>query len=50
MFENKVLRKIFWCKRDKAGGDQKKMNNEELHDLYCSPSMFIVWVITLKND
>jgi len=45
-FENKVLRKVFWCKWDKAGGDRKKMNNEELHDLYCSPSMFIVWVIT----
>jgi len=46
LFESKVLRKIFWCKRDEAGGDWRKMNNEELHGLYCSPNMFIVWVIT----
>jgi hypothetical protein len=46
VFESKVLRKILWCKRDEAGGDWTKMNNEELHDLYCSPNMFVVWMIT----
>jgi len=46
VFESKVLRKIFWCIRAEAGGDWTKMNNEELHGLYFSPNMFIVWVIT----
>jgi hypothetical protein len=46
VFESKVLREIFWCKRDKAGGDWRKMNNKELRGLYCLLNMFIVWVIT----
>jgi hypothetical protein len=46
VLERRELRKIFWCKRDEAGGDRRKMNKEELHGLYCSPNMFIVWVIT----
>jgi hypothetical protein len=38
MFENKVLRRIFGPKR---GGDRRmeKLRNEELHDLYSSPSI-----------
>jgi len=46
VFEIRVLRKIFLCKRDEAGGDWRKMNNGELHDLYCSQNITIVWVIT----
>jgi hypothetical protein len=32
-FENRVLRKIFGPKMD-----SRKLHNEELHNLYCSPS------------
>jgi len=46
VFESRVLRKIFWCKWDEAGGDWRKINNEDLHGLYFSPNMFTVWVIT----
>jgi hypothetical protein len=43
VFENRVLRRIFWPKRDEVTGEWRKLHNEELHDL-CSPPN-IVWVI-----
>jgi len=43
VFENRVLRRIFGPKRDEVTGDWRKLHNEELSDLYCSPN--IVWVI-----
>jgi hypothetical protein len=39
MFENKVLRRIFGPKRDEVTGEWRKLHNEELHDLYFSPSI-----------
>jgi hypothetical protein len=39
MFENRVLRRIFGPKRDEVTGEWRKLHNEELHDLYSSPSM-----------
>jgi hypothetical protein len=39
MFENRVLRKIFRPKRDEVTGDWRKLHNEELHNLYSSPSI-----------
>jgi hypothetical protein len=39
VFENRVLRGIFGPKRDEVTGDLRKMRNEELHDLYSSPSI-----------
>jgi hypothetical protein len=39
VFENKVLRRIFGPKRDRAKGDWRKLHNEELHNLYCSPNI-----------
>jgi hypothetical protein len=39
MFENRALRKIFGRKRNKVTGEWKKKNNEELRDLYFSPSI-----------
>jgi hypothetical protein len=34
-----VLRKIFGSKRDEMIGGWRKLHNEELHNLYCSPSI-----------
>jgi hypothetical protein len=38
-FENRVLRRIFGPKRDGVTGGRRKLHNEELHDLYSSPSI-----------
>ena len=40
VFENGVLRRIFGPKRDEVRGEWKKLHNEELNDLYCSPNIF----------
>jgi hypothetical protein len=39
VFENKVLRRIFGPKRDEVTGRWRKLNNDELRDLYSSPSI-----------
>ena len=42
VFENRVLRGIFGPKRDKVppgGWVWRKLHNEELTDLYCSPTI-----------
>jgi hypothetical protein len=39
VFENRVLRRIFGTKRDEVTGELRKLYNEELHDLYSSPSI-----------
>jgi hypothetical protein len=39
VFENRVLRRIFGPKRDQVTGERRKLHNEELRDLYSSPSM-----------
>jgi hypothetical protein len=39
VFENKVLRRIFEPKRNEMTGEWRKLHNEELHDLYFSPSI-----------
>jgi hypothetical protein len=39
VFENKMLSKIFGPKRDEVTGGWRKLNNEELRDLYSSPSI-----------
>jgi hypothetical protein len=33
-----VLRRIFEPKRDEVTGDSRKLHNEELHNVYSSPS------------
>jgi hypothetical protein len=38
VFENRVLRRIFGPKRDGVMGGWRKLHNEELHNLYSSPS------------
>jgi hypothetical protein len=37
-FENRVFRRIFGPKREVTGG-WRKLHNEELHNLYSSPSI-----------
>ena len=37
MFENRVLREIFGSNRDELIGEWRKIHNEGLNDLYCSP-------------
>jgi hypothetical protein len=39
VFENRVLRKIFGSKRDEVTEEWRKLHNEQLHDLYSSPSI-----------
>jgi hypothetical protein len=39
VFENRVLRRIFGPKRDEVRGEWRKLHNEELRDLYSSPSI-----------
>jgi hypothetical protein len=34
-----LLRRIFGPKRDEVTGEWRKLHNEELHDLYSSPSI-----------
>jgi hypothetical protein len=47
VFEIRVLRRIFGPKRDEVTGGWRKLHNEELHDLYSSPS--IVRVIKARR-
>ena len=39
VFENKMLRRIFGPRRDEVTGDWRRLHNEELNDLYCSPNI-----------
>jgi hypothetical protein len=39
VFENRVLRGIFGPKREEVIGGWRKLHNEELHNLYCSPNI-----------
>jgi len=42
VFENRVMRRIFGPKRDKATGELRQLHNEELNDLYASPNTISV--------
>ena len=39
VFENRVLRRVFGSKRDEVTGEWRKLNNEELSDLYSIPNI-----------
>jgi hypothetical protein len=47
VFENRVLGRIFGLKNDEEMGGWRTLHNEELHDLYSSPS--IIRIIKLKR-
>ena len=36
MLENRVLRRVFWPRRDEVTGEWRKLHKEELNDLYSS--------------
>jgi hypothetical protein len=49
VFENRVLRRIFGPKRDEVTGEWRKLHNEELRDLYSSPSTGIIRIIKSRR-
>jgi hypothetical protein len=51
VFENRALRRIFGPKKDEVTGGCRELHNEELHNLYPSPSiirivksMRMIWI------
>jgi hypothetical protein len=42
-----MLRRIFGSRRDEVTGEGRKLHNEELHDLYSSPS--IIRIMKLRR-
>jgi hypothetical protein len=42
VFGNWVLRRVFGVKRDEVTGEWRKLHNEELSDLYCSPNIRVI--------
>jgi hypothetical protein len=51
VFKNRVLRRIFTNrpKRDEVTGEWRKLHNEELHDLYSSPSIIRLMMARRKT-
>ena len=45
MFENRVLRKTSGPKRDEVARDLRRLDNDDLHDPYCSPH-----IAQIKNN
>jgi hypothetical protein len=37
--EKRVLRKIFWHKRDEVTGEYRRLHNKEIYDLYSSKNV-----------
>jgi len=40
VFENRVLRVIFWLERDKVTGEWRRLQNEGLND--CTPHQILI--------
>jgi len=39
VFENRVLRRVFGPRRNEVTGEWRKLHNDYLNDLYCSPNI-----------
>jgi hypothetical protein len=39
VFENRVLRRVCGLKKDEVTEERRNLHNEELHDLYSSPTI-----------
>ena len=42
VFENRVLSRIIGRKKDEVTGEWRRLHNEELHGLYCSPNISVI--------
>jgi hypothetical protein len=42
--EYRLLRRIFGPKRDEVTGEWRKLDNEDINDLYCSPNIVQVFI------
>jgi hypothetical protein len=42
VYENAVLKRIFWPKRDEQSEGWRRLHNEELYDLYSSSNIIQV--------
>jgi hypothetical protein len=47
-FENRVPRRIYGPKKHKVRGGWRKLHNEELHNLYSSPSIILMIKLMMK--
>jgi len=50
LFESRVLRNLFWPKRDKVTGEWRSLHNEELYDLYLLVSKYYSGHQIMKNE
>ena len=42
VFENRVLRRVFWPKKDEVTDERRKLHNEDVSDLYSLPNILRV--------
>ena len=47
VFESRVFRRTFGPKRGEVTGEWRKLRNEELNDLYCSPNS---WGVKIEKN